>query len=80
MVEKEDDNPVNKLLICLSCSLVFSFPKFRHLDGHFARLARNVPIRTKHAATVQKKIKGRFRKRAVLANVLPFWFLGSRII
>ena len=27
-----------------------------------------------------RKIKGRFRKRAVLANVLPFRFFGSRII
>ena len=27
-----------------------------------------------------RKIKGRFRKRAVLANVLSFRFLGSRII
>ena len=27
-----------------------------------------------------RKIKGRFRKRAVLANVLSFRFWGSRII
>ena len=32
------------------------------------------------SAKVHRKIKGRFRKRAVLANVLSFRFLGSRII
>ena len=32
------------------------------------------------AVVIHRKIKGRFRKRAVLANVLSFRFWGSRII
>ena len=50
----------------------------RHpVQERYLRATCAIPYESKE---IHRKIKGQFRKRAVLANVLSFRFLGCRII